>query len=574
MIRKLLLIWTLMFPALFMVSGEEVSSRWVTIPGDTDVYEDMMERAVFLDVPRRDLLNVIKGYPAEELASRPRQLTARRCFWKAWVLYKENPDSAARLSSRALALCDSARYPYDHIRFSLMQADILRLRGHYADAYAIYRDKLSLLHRIGDRFWEGKVYVAIGALMQQLEEYHEAMRNFRECEEIFMAVGSEACATKNRINIANIQYLLGDSQGALETLDGLDTNRYTLSDSIYLANVLVSKFRISECADSSSVLRALDISRSLGNDHLSVLAMTSVGMLRERQGRSGEAVEIFQSALPIAERLMDFPNLRDILAGLEEGYRCLGMTGIAESYHSRWREIADSLYNHERNDRIRRAEHLATINRYERRIVEENHVARWRLTLIISVSALLLVTLGLSLWLMWMWRRRAETERRLKEEENNRLMLLNRHYSLEIEAKEKELASTTLLMAQKNAQLKDLSRQIECMGKERGMTSLHAGPLKQTIMEQLTADDDWRYFKLRFEKVHPGFFERMKDCYPALSRTELRLCAYIRVGMTAKEIAQVLSVKPDTVNTSRYRIRKKMQLASDASLEAAIEAVG
>ena len=108
--------------------------------------------------------------------------------------------------------------------------------------------------------------VAIGALMQQLEEYHEAMRNFRECEEIFMAVGSEACATKNRINIANIQYLLGDSQGALETLDGLDTNRYTLSDSIYLANVLVSKFRISECADSSSVLRALDISRSLGND--------------------------------------------------------------------------------------------------------------------------------------------------------------------------------------------------------------------------------------------------------------------------------------------------------------------
>lgn len=106
------------------------------------------------------------------------------------------------------------------------------------------------------------------------------------------------------------------------------------------------------------------------------------------------------------------------------------------------------------------------------------------------------------------------------------------------------------------------------------MTSLHAGPLKQTIMEQLTADDDWRYFKLRFEKVHPGFFERMKDCYPALSRTELRLCAYIRVGMTAKEIAQVLSVKPDTVNTSRYRIRKKMQLAPDASLEAAIEAVG
>ena len=545
---------------------------WPGIDSDTDAYDSLMERAAFLDVPRRDLLNVVKVFPNETLLQSNRQTTARKYFWKAWVLYRENPDSAAVLSRMAMQLCDSAAYPYDHMRFSLMQADIFRIHGKLAEAYATYRDKLILLRKFGDRMWEGKVYVSIGALMQELGEYHEAMRNFEEGQALFKAIGSEACSTKNRINIANIHYLLGDKQAALDCLEGLEENSFVVADSIYLANVLVSRFRISDCSDSLAVVRAYDISRHLSNDHLSVLTMISMGMLRFLQHNYTESKSLLSKALDIAIRLEDFSSLREILAGLEECCRELGMAEEADTFHARWREINDSLYHHERNDRIRHTEHLATINRYERRIAEESQAARWRLTLAVSVGSFLLIILALSLWLMWMWRRRSESERRLKEEENQRLTLLNRQYSLEIEAKEKELASTTLLMAQKNTQLKDLSRQIERL-EEEGMASIHTDPLKQTITRQLNADDDWRYFKLKFDKVHPGFFEMMKERYPALSKTDMRLCAYIRVGMTAKEIAQVLSVKPDTVNTSRYRIRKKMQLHPDASLEDAIESI-
>ena len=301
--------------------------------------------------------------------------------------------------------------------------------------------------------------------------------------------------------------------------------------------------------------------------------MVSVGMLRNLQGNPAACVEVLDSALSIADRIDDLPNIHRILEGLEEAHRKLGHTSVADTLHSRWREISDTLYHHERNDRIRRAEHLATINRYELRMAEEAQSSRWRLTLILSVGGALLLILCLSLWLMWMWRRRTESERRLKAEENERLLLLNRQYGLEIEAKEKELASNTLLMAQKNTQLKALAEQVERMERQ-GMDREHGGELRETISRQLTADDDWRYFKLRFEKVHPDFFTVMKERYPSLSKTELRLCAYIRVGMTAKEIAQVLSVKPDTVNTSRYRIRKKMQLSPDESLESTLESAG
>lgn len=546
---------------------------WHSIDSDTDAYDSMMERAAFLDVPRRDLLSVVKGFSNTPDNSRDSQIVARKCFWKAWVLYRENTDSAADLICRAIQLCDSAAFPYDHLRFSLLQADINRLHGRLAESYATYRSKLQLLRKFGDRMWQGKVYVTIGAIMQELGEYHEAMRNFEEGQQLFKAIGSEACHTKNRINIANIHYLLGDRQAALDCLEGLEENAFVVADSIYLANVLVSRFRISDCSDSIAVTRAYDISQHLSNDPLSVLTMMSMGMLRFLQHNYKDGKALLTQAFDIANHLEDYSCQRDILAGLEDCCRALGQSAEADRYHTRWKEINDSLYHHERNDRIRRAEHLATINRYERRMAEESQAAHWRFTLAMSICGSLLIIMVLSLWLMWMWRRRSESERRLKEEENERLTLLNRQYSLEIEAKEKELASTTVLMAQKNTQLKDLSRQIESLEK-KGLATTHTDPLKQTITQQLTADDDWRYFKLRFDKVHPGFFEIMKDRYPSLSKTDLRLCAYIRVGMTAKEIAQVLSVKPDTVNTSRYRIRKKMQLTPDASLEQTIESIG
>lgn len=191
----------------------------------------------------------------------------------------------------------------------------------------------------------------------------------------------------------------------------------------------------------------------------------------------------------------------------------------------------------------------------------------------VSAGGVLAVILGLSLWIVWVSRRKAEGDRRLEEEKNRRLELINKQYALEIEAKEKELASNTMLMSQKNSQLKELSAQIERMERKGDIPQSNSDTLKNTIDRQLNADDDWRYFKLRFEKVHPDFFPALAQKHPGLSKTDQRLCAYIRVGMSAKEISQILSVKPETVNTSRYRIRKKMQLPADVTLESALEQI-
>lgn len=573
MLRQILILTILILTTTGRAGTKSSGQHWQPIGKEGEAFDSMMERAAFLDMPRRDLVSLLLRFPERPHTSDARQQEARMAYWKAWVLAKENPDSALRLSEMSMSLCDSSRYPYDYARFSIMKADFMRTRGLLADAYFIMRDKINILRDSGDRFWTAKTLVLLGAVMQELGEFHEALRYYSEAQQAFNEIDSHACSVKNRINIANINYMLGLKQTAVKWIDNLESNRFVTADSVYMANLLVSRFHISEYADRRAALKAYEIGRRLNNDHLSVLTLLSMGILSCDGQNFTAGRKYLLEALAVTYRIDDLPNRRRILERLENYCTAAGDSAVARKYRTALLEVNDSLYNHERIDKMRKTEHLATINRYETKIRKAEQQRRWQLVMAVSAGGVLAVILGLSLWIVWVSRRKAEGDRRLEEEKNRRLELINKQYALEIEAKEKELASNTMLMSQKNSQLKELSAQIERMERKGDIPQSNSDTLKNTIDRQLNADDDWRYFKLRFEKVHPDFFPALAQKHPGLSKTDQRLCAYIRVGMSAKEISQILSVKPETVNTSRYRIRKKMQLPADVTLESALEQI-
>ena len=74
---------------------------------------------------------------------------------------------------------------------------------------------------------------------------------------------------------------------------------------------------------------------------------------------------------------------------------------------------------------------------------------------------------------------------------------------------------------------------------------------------------------MHFSKIHPRFFQRLKKvpCAKALTENELRMCAYFRIGMTAKQIAQILNVSPEAIRINRYRIKKKLMLTEADDLD-------
>jgi DNA-binding CsgD family transcriptional regulator len=91
--------------------------------------------------------------------------------------------------------------------------------------------------------------------------------------------------------------------------------------------------------------------------------------------------------------------------------------------------------------------------------------------------------------------------------------------------------------------------------------------LIHTINHDLRLEDSWKTFSRSFEEVHPGFYDRARQRYHDLTFNELRILALLKMNLSYKEIANILNVSAEGVKKARYRLRKKLDLASEDSLQ-------
>jgi hypothetical protein len=82
---------------------------------------------------------------------------------------------------------------------------------------------------------------------------------------------------------------------------------------------------------------------------------------------------------------------------------------------------------------------------------------------------------------------------------------------------------------------------------------------------------NWEDFKLHFEKVHQGFFTRLIGKYPALTSKDQRLCAYIHLGLSTKDISGLVNITPESAEIGRIRLRKKLGLDRSHNLSAFLQ---
>ena len=93
-----------------------------------------------------------------------------------------------------------------------------------------------------------------------------------------------------------------------------------------------------------------------------------------------------------------------------------------------------------------------------------------------------------------------------------------------------------------------------------------AKPLVDIIDKNLKKNDDWELFKEAFNNADRKFMKKLKKAHPKLTPNDIRLCAYLRLNLSSKEIAPLLNISPRSVEIKRYRLRKKMNLSHDDNL--------
>ena len=90
--------------------------------------------------------------------------------------------------------------------------------------------------------------------------------------------------------------------------------------------------------------------------------------------------------------------------------------------------------------------------------------------------------------------------------------------------------------------------------------------LIRALKEEDNMDEEWHQFSTHFDTVHLNFLRSIKSRYPILTPNELKLCAYLHMNLSSKEIAQHMKISVRGVEISRYRLRKKLQISTETNL--------
>lgn len=147
--------------------------------------------------------------------------------------------------------------------------------------------------------------------------------------------------------------------------------------------------------------------------------------------------------------------------------------------------------------------------------------------------------------------------------------LRNEKLQAEISHKNKELATTTMHLVQKSELMNNLRKTLQKISSKKELDH-HARTeidrLVRIIDRDANLDEEWNRFSRNFDEVHSDFLQRIREKQPQLSPNDYKLCAYLRMNLSTKEIASLLNLSVRGVEASRYRLRKRLGLPTGENL--------
>jgi DNA-binding CsgD family transcriptional regulator len=171
--------------------------------------------------------------------------------------------------------------------------------------------------------------------------------------------------------------------------------------------------------------------------------------------------------------------------------------------------------------------------------------------------------------------KRQELEEKRKTYEGEQLKskqkiteLLNDRLQQDLKHKSKELSNSMINILHKNEILQNLKQEMQELYLEKNLNKrdLKIKKLINVIDREISTKRDLEVFDTNFNAVHEAFIKNLKELYPSLNQNDHRLCTFIKMNKSTKEIATFLNLSIRGVETSRYRLRKKMNLDSDENL--------
>lgn len=431
-------------------------------------------------------------------------------------------------------------------------------------AYTHFLNAIDIFRNEGNNFGLARGYNSLGVLQGRQEQIKEALVSFEEALK-YVEIAKDTLFHKAVMSNLGLAYMKSGDYKRAETIfteSISDIDRYNIPFSasknyLNLSNLHILSGDIDKAIQSCN--KALEIATSQ-NDKLT-MARTCyyLGHVYYTKDDYDLAIDYFEKAYAISCDV--YPDITaEVLRYYADIYYNRGDYKLSSDYAFEYQRYSDSLNKKSNFENLLRLKFEYDYKQQQAAVKSKQN----RTVMIYIGVVVVLLFLLLLLWALYMRQRL-----KIKNIELGSVRL-----ELELEHRNKEIATKMLYLQQKNDLILDIA---EKLTKSKYNFKSQNIPLIEEIVRTLTSstkDSSWEEFEMRFENVHVDFFKRLNGIYPNLTLNEKRLCAYLRLNMTSKDIAVLTNTTASSVDQARFRLRKKFGInSSEVDLVSFIEGI-
>jgi tetratricopeptide (TPR) repeat protein len=433
--------------------------------------------------------------------------------------------------------------------------------GDYKNATSHYFKALKFYETVGDTSSMMVMNFNLGAVFDRLKEFDQALVYYFKVQSFYNQLNT--VARKNfplaslYNNIANIYQAKGDFESALQYYENaLELAKETQDkwlQGIALNNIgklyftdmhqpekaigyLIESLRTrEEAGDKSEIARSMVI---LSSYYFEQKKLED----GKRYAENAISLGIETGSLEIQENA--YHSLSDIEAGLGRYKESL----VA---YKKYKSLRDSIQSQSTASEITRLQLQYDFEKAEQIQNQEQQQTRDRYIVTIIILAACLMVAVLIVILVRSRARQTELKRK--------------NLAQDVEIKNKELTTNVMYLIRKNELINSVA---ERLLKVQAHARVEDTKLVHDIIVDLQKEadnDSWKEFELRFNQVHSDFYINLRKLYPGLSPAEEKLCAFLRLNMSSKEIAAITQQSIKSVEVARARLRKKLNLTNTTS---------
>jgi tetratricopeptide (TPR) repeat protein len=287
------------------------------------------------------------------------------------------------------------------------------------------------------------------------------------------------------------------------------------------------------------------------------------GRILEQQGDKMAALENYKKGYTYATVSESNALIYKTSDKLQSFYKEIGKTDSAFKYLTVSIESDRTMKKQEAREALEKNENKKIFASWQKEVEGKQKSSTFIYLLIIGTIIFTLIVISIFYFQKQKVNKLLNLEKIENELSIQRLELDKKLLQASLEQKEKQLTNDILYQIKNNEMIEDVVKKLLTQ------TTRNASMNKEIIQESIrnlrnTKENNvWEEFELRFKNVHEEFYNNLQQRYPDLTAHERRLCAFLRLNMTSKEISAITAQNPKSIDVARARLRKKIGITNE-----------